>query len=252
MLVPAIIASIFNLGLIAISISTILDFANSILLLNYIPDSGLENLPFQFYSMYADSINLILILLFASIVSGYWLLFVYCKYINDAAKKNAGLAKSTVYGFKNLKKIIGLSILSIAILLFFATAGWFVLILSMGFGIIGTILVAVLSLLIAYCGIKLVFVPTIMGADGVSFKDALKKSWEFSGKRFFRIIFLLLALGVIGFFINSIGTSLASYFNESQEIFYIGTVLIFMIIATAYSNVALIIYYLKKEHNLLP
>lgn len=250
--VPAILSGLFNFAVLGLFMALILQFFQDVLVYGVFFGSPLDSMPLLVYANYASQINILVLTLFCSMVFGFWLAFVYGKYCNDSALKKAKLAKAIGYGFKNFGKIIMLSMVSILLIAFVIAISWFAMLIAMQAGLLGAVIAIVWVLSVLYAGIKIAFVVPAMAVDEIPLKDALKKSWEFTGKSFIKTVLFLLVAGIIGGIISNIGLSLSGFFPESQDFYALAIMLFFVIISSAYSNIAFNAYYLSIEHNRLP
>ncbi len=251
MLILAILASILNMVLITLVGQPIGEMIADVLFFGILPDTGAVAFPLHFVQMYPFGVGALVVLMGYLFIMSTLLSFFFSKYIRDTAEKKASKGAAFGYMLRNIPKIIGLFLFfsfAWGVLLFIL---WILLLISLGpYALVGIIML-IYMLLLAYLWIKLSFAIPAMAMDGISIREALRKSWEFTGKNLFGILTMFFFIMIITGLINSIGISLInlSYINE-----YVDALLfaIFSGIASAYTYAAFPLYYLKKEHDMEP
>lgn len=210
-----------------------------------LPETGIWEFPFALYQMYSAEINALIALLAVSFILQIWLAFGYARFVSGKKKKE-GIFGAMAYATRNIKHVI-------AAFVFFGIASVFFLVIAyllfaLGFytDIIAIALWVLFALLVIYIGIKLIMAVPIMAIEEINLKEALQKSWKFSEKHFWGLLLLLIAVFlVVSPALNFIGGNIADLFID--DLSAIAVLAIFTLIITAYTNLAIALYYVQKS-----
>ena len=246
-LLAGIIATIFQTIILYFSLEPLGSVFEKAILLGELPNVGLMELPFQFYKMYFAELNVILLAFLASMVLQLWLGVVIARFASNLHSKKAGIMEAVGFGIKSLGKIIGAIIFLLAIAGIFFALFQIIAWLSEFSNEASLILLFLLGLLIAYLYVKLVFFIPLMGCKEANVRDALAEAWEFSKKKFWRILILLVIVSIIAAVIDFIGSSIAGFTIE--DIIASIIISLFAVIGSTYSALVLANYYLNHEHE---
>ena len=251
MLILAILGSILNIVLITLLGQPIGEMIADILFFGIIPDTGAVAFPLHFIQMYPFGFVALFVLITSIFIISTLLSFFFSKYIRDTAEKRASKGAAFGYMLGNIVKIIGLFLFFTfvwSVLLFIL---WIMMLISLGpYALVGIIML-IYMLLLAYLWIKLSFAIPAMAMDQISIREALRKSWEFTGKNLLGVLTLFFFVMIVTGLINNIGISLFNliYINEYVDVLIFAA---FSGLASAYTYAVFPIYYLKKEHSMEP
>ncbi|MFH1240027.1 MAG: glycerophosphoryl diester phosphodiesterase membrane domain-containing protein [Candidatus Diapherotrites archaeon] len=247
----AILGGALSMGLLMLLGQPIGEMIADILFFGILPETGALAFPIHFIEMYPFGFGAVFAMIASLFIISTLLSFFFSKYIRDTAEKKASKGMAFGYMLGNIVKIIGL-------LLFFTFAWgvllfilWIMMIISLGpYALVGIIML-IYMLLLAYLWIKLSFVIPVMAMENISIREALKKSWAFTGKNLLGVLTLFVFIMIVTALINNIGLSMFNliYVNEYVDALIFA---IFSGLASAYTYAAFPMYYLKKEHNMEP
>ena len=215
------------------------------LIYEILPETGIWEFPFALYQMYSAEINALIALLGLSLLLQIWLAFGYARVVSGKKKKQ-GIFGAMAYATKNIKHVIAAFIFFGIVSVFFLILAY--LLLAFGFytDIIAIALWIVFALLVIYLGIKLIMAVPIMAIEEVNLKEALQKSWKFSEKHFWGLLALLaIVFLIVSPALNYVGGSIADLFVD--DMLAIAVLAIFTLIVTAYTNLAIALYYVQKS-----
>jgi len=207
------------------------------------PIFNLQRLPFQFIASYPGDI---LFLGFALIVSSVIGLMISVSIANFIFEKKS-ISFSVIYSIKNLGKIIEFTLFFGLILLFSLIVLWIVFFFALSTGIIGTIILLVVIVLMGFVFLHFAFVPALLGKN-MKIKEALKESWNFTGKHFIDLILLLIGIMIINFVLSQIYLQiLITELGDNELMIFVE--LIFSLIIISYTNIVFPLFYLNKTNK---
>ena len=214
------------------------------LVLEILPETGVWEFPFALYAMYGSEINALIALLALSLILQIWLAFGYARFVSGKKKKE-GIFGAMAYATKNIKHIIAAFVFFGIVSMFFLVLAYALLALGIYTDLIAIALWIVFALLVIYIGIKLAMTVPIMAIEGVNLKEALQKTWKFSEKHFFGLLLLLIAVFLV---VSPLLNFIAGYITNfiADEMTAIAVLAIFTLIITAYTNLAIALYYVQK------
>ena len=244
-LLAGIIATVFQTIIFYFSLTPLANVFDNAVLLGELPNVSLIELPFQFYKMYASDLNVILVFLLLSMIVQFWLAIVVARFAENTMHKKQGILEAIGFGIASFWKIIG------AIVFLLAAAGIFFALFQIIIWLsdfsqeLSLILMLLLAVFTAYLFVKLLFFLQIMGAKAANARIALLESWNFSKKRFWFIVILIVILSIISGLIDFAGSLASEPFGDS----IIATIVLafFSILGTTYSTLVLANYYLNHE-----
>ena len=246
-LLAGIIAVIFQAIILYFALEPLGSVFEKAILLGELPNVGLMELPFQFYKMYFAELNVILVAFLASMILQLWLGIVIARFASNLHSKKAGMIEAVGFGLKSLGKIIGAIVFLLAVAGIFFALFQIIVWLSGFSNEASLVLMFLIGFLAAYLYIKLVFFVPLMGCRESNVRDALAESWEFSKKKFWRILALLLLVSIIAGVIDLVGSSIAGF--ASEDITASIMISLFAVIGSTYSALVLANYYLNHEHE---
>jgi hypothetical protein len=243
--VPALIIAILNLFFILISIDNYYSFIYDAIILGSIPGNGIMDSLYYMLTVYAVDLFFISLTLFLTGISGIYALFVYASLLGDEKKSVVSGMIGSLSRIGEISLIVIFFFVACA-LFFFTGAMFFDMSLSGGIAsILGGLLLTLLFILGFYASAKLVFAPVIMALERMKLKQALGKSWAWSGKRFFGIIIFLVLLSIMVSAISGFFFAL----EETLDSEAIGFVLVLLGtgLSGAFYHVAMLKYYIDSE-----
>jgi len=240
--IPGLVAGIINSSIWYILLLPQLVLIDSLFVLQNIPQVPLIMLPFALFSKYWFWLMFVGINYVISVIVSFWTIFVYSHLMSE---KKATIRNSIGYGIKNLGKIIGLSIFFVLLTLFIGGISLLLITLMETLGIIGIILIFIWFLLVIYTLIKLVFLPFIFAIEKNKIRDALKNTWDFTGKHFFMILLLLGVLQIVMFIITQLTLNVTILFEDELTPILIGGSIPW--IGFAYSSIVMSKFYLGRK-----
>jgi hypothetical protein len=246
-LIAGIITAIIQFMVLLFALEPLSSLAENVLLLGNVPNVSLLELPFQFYRMYFNEINLLLIAFLISLILQLWLGIVIARFAVNLQAKKAGILEAIGFGIKGLGKIIGAVVFLLAIVGIFFAVFQFLVWLSDFSTEASIILTTLLLILAAYVFIKLVFFVPIMGCKEANVKTALEEAWEFGKNKFWKILALLVIVAIVSAVIEMIGTLASDAI--ANDIISAAVLSLFSIIATTYSALVLANYYLNHQSS---
>jgi len=247
----AITGTILTMGLLMVLGPVIGEMIADVLFFGILPDTGAIAFPLHFIEMYPLGVGALFGIIATLFIISTLLSFFFSKYARDTAEKQASKGVAFGYMLGHITKIIGLFLFftfAWGLLLFIL---WIMMLISLGpYALVGIIML-IYMLLLAYLWIKLSFAIPAMAIEGCSIREALKKSWEFTGNNLLGVLTLFFFVMIVTALINNIGLSLFNliYINEYVDALIFA---IFSGFASAYTYAVFPMYYLKKEHNMEP
>ncbi len=215
------------------------------LIYEIIPETGIWEFPFALYQMYSAEINALIALLALSFILQIWLAFGYARFVSGRKKKE-GIFRAMAYATKNIKHVLSAFVFFSIVSVFFLILAYLLLALGFYTDIIAIALWIVFALLVIYLGIKLIMTVPIMAIEEANLKEALQKSWKFSEKHFWGLLLLLVVVFlVVSPALNFIGSNIADLFIDDMGA--IAVLAVFTLIITAYTNLAIALYYVQKS-----
>lgn len=189
----------------------------------------------------------VLIVVFTAIILGFVeLIFTIATFDYVRKLKQSGKAEilpSIQYGFQKMGDAFILTILAtivgIGALVVFATLNG----LIENIGSIAAILQGIFVLIAAYIIVRLMFTVSVLSMDGVPVKQALQKSWKFTGEHFFASIGLGVILILISGIIDALIYSVTSGLSEEMQLISMP----FEVIVGVFMIVSIAIFYYEKK-----
>ena len=243
--VPGLIVAAFYLLLAFFAVDAVLEIIYNSLVLGIYPGGTLLQLPLLFLAMYPTQTIIVIALALFSYAGSAWLIFTYAKDVKD---KKAGLGGIISFGIRNLLNIIVLTLFLFLVGLVYAIITLLLLhvsILGGIFGFIALILLLIWFLFGIYLLFKLYFLPAVMAVEEIKLKQALGKTWNWSGKRLLSIILIIIIIEIVASVLTFIGLVAGDLFTDpilSAVAYYP-----FAVIAIAYSSMVLVNYYNENK-----
>lgn len=238
---PCLFSTALLLALLMVADSTIQGFVFDLTLNNALPSGSALELPFLFYAMYSNEINLILVLLFVFGIVGNWLAFCLARF----AKQKKSVFSAMGFATANIGNAFFLTLFEALVFGFFIVLA--LVVMQLGtvndlLGIAAGIVFMVLGLL-AY--LVFVFLPAALAANEMTIKEALKESGAFVKKRVISAIVFVVILGFLFSLISNIGANIAVFVSDDLLFFVVDFA--FLLVAIAYAGITVPIYYLSAQ-----
>ncbi len=244
-LLPA-LASIAIFFILAYIFSPFLiELVVEIMILENVPDTALNVLPFQLIGLYGLQIAAVLVfvvlsgILFAAL--NYW----YAAYERLEVKGKAGIGMACSETLRAIGQIISFAVFITIFGFLLAILLWFSLIVTLLFELAGLVLFVLFVLAGFYVAVKFVFVLQALAFDKSNVRKALEKSWMFSQSRFWQVLLFVIIVTAIYGILMSVGSMASDFFEgeiESAIVFAL-----FWALFLAFSGLALAVYYGKKS-----
>ena len=244
-LIAGIIATIVQFAIAYLTIEPLVNLVEKAFILQELPNVGLIELPLQFYRMYFAEVNVLILALLASMIVQLWLGVTIARFANNLRDGKKGISEALGFGIKHLGKIIAAIVFLVFVAALFFAAFQAIVWLSDYTIELSIALTALLALFTAYVYVKLVFFIPIMGCRQANVHDALAEAWNFSVKKFWKIVLLLILIAVVAGIIELVGSAIAEI--PGNETAFIVILAVFSIIASTYSALVLANYYLNHE-----
>ena len=244
-LVPALIIPVVLLAVIYVFIDPLINLFIEAFLLENIPETPFLAFPIHFFVMYPIELLSVAVITFVSSIVWISTSFFYSRVAENFEHDKGSIGEAAGALLKAKADVLGLAVFFFVVFLFFCFLAWIFLMVSLVSLGIGTVLLLLLLFLGFYLMIKLYFTIPIMAIEKAKLKESLTRSWEFTNKRFWAALILLVVVMVISSIIVNIGNTV-SLLVEEENISGIIFV-IFWVVAVCFSNLAIAFYYLKKE-----
>ncbi len=245
-LLPAFILPIVTFGLLFILQEPVFDIFLDVLFLERVPESSLLAFPIHFLAMYSIELAAIAVLVIASSIVSIVVGFVYAKYANGVVAGKASLFGSLGAVLENKGNILALAGFLFVVALFALGVSWLFLVVSAAIPLLG-VLVILFAVLLAYLLVKLVFSVQAMAVQGLKAKEALSKSWAFTGGRFLQTLAFLILISVIYSVLITVGDFLDIALTDVNENFGTIAFVILWAIGVSFSNLAMAFYFIEKD-----
>ncbi len=204
------------------------------------PIFELQRMPFQLISSFSGELLFLGLFLTASSVISAMFSVSTANYIFE--KKS--IIDSIVFSFKNLMTIILFVLFFGLIVVFSGIILWIVFLFALASGLIGAIILVLITVLMGFIFLHFVFVPALLG-KGMKIKKAFQESWNITEKNFISVLLLLVALGLAGIVFEQIYLIiLTSILGKNSSVILIEMLL--SLILAAYANILFPLFYLNK------
>jgi hypothetical protein len=244
-ILPAIVAS----AVIAIVFLAVVDFFIDIVInavfLGNVPDSGLSELPFQFFYLYAGNLVLLFLASLVSLIVIIATSFFYSNYAKGLLEKKPSISKAISKTIEQGGQIIALFVFALVFAAVIGIIFWGLLLSIPLAGLWPLVLMFLLAIVIVYALAKIAFVIPAMACEGEKLKAAIGKSWEFSNKKFWTALLFLMLVLIINQIIFGIGSAISGL--VADEVISAILFAVFLALASAYSALAMTFYYLGRE-----
>ncbi|MDD5162601.1 MAG: hypothetical protein PHD95_00125 [Candidatus ainarchaeum sp.] len=244
-LVPGLAAA----AVIAVVFFAVIDFfvelAINAVFLGNIPESGLGELPFQFFNLYAGSLVPLLLAGLVSLIVVTVTGFFYSNYAKELSEKKPSIGSAVSQTIEQGGRILSLILFEIVLAALIMVIFWILFLIMPSAGIWALVLVFLLAIAIVFVLVKLAFTIPAMACGGEKLKAAIGKSWEFSDKKFWTTVLFLIIVLIISGIIGFIGSVLSDLVVDEIAVGII--IAVFWAIQIAFVNFALAFYYLDRE-----
>ncbi len=200
---------------------------------------------FFLYHTYASEINWLLLGWFLSLVVNSWVALAFARFAAKQQLRKTEVFESLGFSISKLKLVFSWSalvfVLTIFFVLLFGTALW------LG-GIHWIVLILLLLVFFAITipsAMVLAFGLPVIGIEDFSIKEGLRTSGGFVSRHFVGVVFFMLLLGIFLGVVNLIGSTIAD--SLADENMVLAIVVLFWLIQTVFSNLALPFFYLSGE-----
>ncbi len=244
-LLPALLLPVLMLALLFIFQGPISNLLVEALFLENIPESPLAAFPVHFAAMYPIEVAVVALLALVLAIVGIAVTFLYSRLASDFSAGEPSLGKVLGATLESRGNIAVLAVFFFIIVAFFVTIAWLFILVSALNSIVGLILLICLGLLLLYTAVKLSFTVPAMAVEGLKAKEALVKSWVFTGGRFWQVLVFLVIVSIISGVIIGIGNLIGTLVLGEL----IGGIvfIIFWLFGIAFSNLAIPFYYIKNS-----
>lgn len=235
---PALLAMAINFFVLIFTAENYFNFFYEVFIYGEVPQASLFQLPYYMLTTYTTELLVIGAAVFVSFLLGFYQLYAYASLL----KKNKGVLEGIVSGFSKIGEIAGLTAFACAAFFLYSIA-WFLLFIgsvSDSLGLIAFVLLLAWTIFGAYVYLKLAFTPVIMAVEGAKLKEALAKSWKWSGKRLGKLLLFFILLGIIAGAINTFFSILAD--AAGIEMLALALLVIGLAVSNAYNSIVLVKY----------
>ncbi|MCR4335853.1 MAG: hypothetical protein NUV57_04930 [archaeon] len=244
-LIPAFFGTLANAIVLILSIDSYFNILYSALILGETPDSTLIELPYHLFAFYGTDLIIIGLASFITFGIGIYLVFVYASLLNGKEKSAINAVIKTI---PKAKEVFLLAFFVTIAGLLYGFVAYMLFVISLTIEVLGivTFLLMLAWMIIGILAfLKLAFTPVAMALDNQKLKPALKATWQWSKKRTIRIVIFLFLLS----FISGLIGSLFAGIGETVGIEELGVLILIlgMIFANAYYNIAFIKFYLNHK-----
>lgn len=194
-----------------------------------LPNYSLTEMPLAFYSLNFWDINIVAIGLVTNLVITAGLLIFYARFVKLKQSGKPSIKSAFSYALSHIGTVIGaLAVFAlISIILLFGL--WFILLLVLARIPLMDFVALAYVLFMGYIALKLVMVFTAIGFDGQNIKHSFQASWDFTTKKLFGTVYVLLLSTVVYLLLSIIGgiimTPLADDFQVTAVYYFFSNIL---------------------------
>ena len=243
-ILPALLMGLIQLGILYFTLDFILAFLDTLLVQGSLARA--ESM-ITLYQAYAAEFNLLLLLAFAFTALNFITLLTLGHLSKGMTQGKASITSSLGFAVARIGRIIGtLVFLFLAGVILYAafTLALGIASVNATLGTITLILFAIITLIVY---VKLALFPVIMGAEDLHLKDALVTAWQYSQKRSWGILLLLIVLAIITSLIDSLGLLVSESITSDLTAFTV--IILLNVIAGTFTGLALSYYYVLGKKS---